>query len=393
MRTKTMFYLACLAMILCLQGAYGAGLDDDDAAKVGTASSYASKFVSAVNVFTKAVGANAIVMESGSAAGNTLNVVKIGAKTLDAYNKKGGASAVYTLVKTTTSTLAGRAAQTAVVAFFVPAGTVLPPLSALGVVIVATPVKEGVNYAVDTTFDKTSELIEFGLDKTSEGIEFGLEAPFEPVDKVEGMSGGTPDINNPGSKDAPYGGNPLDPLPAVVPPPRASIGMPTISSLEIDLPPNLQGGGWDPKVEPEEQEEDNSGDETVAAPILDQEEDNSGDEAVAAPILQKVTPIKVMVTGSKDFGGWHSEYTLTFWNVGSLAPGYEGASLKETLTTDKDIIHKSHNGRFSGGPNGIIILDGQYIYTLVNGSSMDAGYGVTMTVNNPEAFKNWPEGF
>lgn len=122
-------------------------------------------------------------------------------------------------------------------------------------------------------------------------------------------------------------------------------------------------------------------------------------------ILDYVNPIKLTAKGySKDdmsSGDYKNivtnNFTMTFWNVGSMAPGYENASIKikSEFSGHSDVVENTFKGVFSGGPNGTFTmnLEGEtYIWKLVNGSYLVA-QDTKLNVTNPGAFKNWPRNF
>lgn len=132
-------------------------------------------------------------------------------------------------------------------------------------------------------------------------------------------------------------------------------------------------------------------------------------EEVKAPtlnekILEAVKPTKVTAVAQYDTDASFMEYkntvtttiTITFWNLGEFAAGYDRVSVHITDVASLNGATDSRNGTgtFSGGPNGVLTLHiegntGQC--RLVNGATIMLPDGKTATVQNPEAFKDWPK--
>lgn len=122
-------------------------------------------------------------------------------------------------------------------------------------------------------------------------------------------------------------------------------------------------------------------------------------------ILGYVNPVKLTAKGysEDDMGSGDyknivtNTFTITFWNVGSMAPGYENASIKikSEFSGHSDVVETTYMGVFSGGPNGTFTMNFEgetLIWKLLNGSHIIA-VDVKLNVTNPDAFKNWPRNF
>ena len=138
----------------------------------------------------------------------------------------------------------------------------------------------------------------------------------------------------------------------------------------------------------EQPEEDDSGDESVE----DEPEENGDNKKASGGILDEVTPVRVTATGSFSDEKSTTTMTFTFWNVGSLAPGYGDVTLTASYSAPDYSETTTSKGTFSGGPSGTMSFDDMQA-TLANGSSFELGGGIRATVNNPDAFQNWPKGF
>lgn len=120
-------------------------------------------------------------------------------------------------------------------------------------------------------------------------------------------------------------------------------------------------------------------------------------------VLESVIPAKVTASTATelDIGNWAKDnivntvITITFWNLGSYAPGYEKAvmTVQSSFSAGgKDEAYK-FQGTFSGGPNGKFVFstgDGTIQCQLNNGTTITVPDSPSATVQNPEAFKNWP---
>ncbi len=119
-------------------------------------------------------------------------------------------------------------------------------------------------------------------------------------------------------------------------------------------------------------------------------------------ILEHVAPVRVTAVG-RYAEDWSAQkirnivtftVTLTFWNVGALAPGYADATLRWTAVASLNGSEDSGacSGSFSGGPNGTFKLrceGGGRTLRLSNGQSV--GFESTsLKVQNPGAFDKWP---
>lgn len=119
--------------------------------------------------------------------------------------------------------------------------------------------------------------------------------------------------------------------------------------------------------------------------------------APSAAILDKVEPVKVTATYTQtdSFEGtsWTETFVITFWNVGAKAPGYSDAKVTMTLTESPSgqVTKETLNGTFTGGPNGTFEFGKSG--AQLQGGSVIHFEGGKATVNNPEAFHNWPKGF
>lgn len=91
------------------------------------------------------------------------------------------------------------------------------------------------------------------------------------------------------------------------------------------------------------------------------------------------------------------QYILDFWNVGAL----DGSGQYEELIVILRCIESpsesgcgedaTATGTFSGGPNGTFKVE-DVTFNLIDGrktTAYDAGYSVTFTIENPEAFENF----
>lgn len=174
---------------------------------------------------------------------------------------------------------------------------------------------------------------------------------------------------------------------------------PTIPSRDGDEEADKEKDGQDQQETKQNDGEDEEG------PAEEEGEEEEGEEEAPkgnAAILEKVTPIKVTASASFDgdysAGGFKNIVTTTitvsFWNVGSLAPGYGEASMTTTNKSSMGPEDKSAcGGSFSGGPNGSFHFscEGESrTLKLSNGTSIRLGE-VTLTVKNPQAFADWPD--
>ncbi len=135
------------------------------------------------------------------------------------------------------------------------------------------------------------------------------------------------------------------------------------------------------------------------------EEDEPAEVAGPRDILSLVKPVQVTAVGATEDDMSSGEFTnivtttfgLRFWNVGSLAPGYETATMAITSTASLGGAQQrsSCRGTFSGGPSGSfrMVCDGDVrAFSLQGGHTVDMG-GVTGVVDNPGAFAGWPAGY
>lgn len=88
-------------------------------------------------------------------------------------------------------------------------------------------------------------------------------------------------------------------------------------------------------------------------------------------------------------------FSLQFFNVGALAPGYAKAILVVTAVSSLNGATDKQRcvGRFSGGPDGGFRMrceDGLVTFRLVGGQRVLLDAGVSATVDNPGAFADWP---
>jgi hypothetical protein len=140
------------------------------------------------------------------------------------------------------------------------------------------------------------------------------------------------------------------------------------------------------------------------------EENGEGEEEETLPepkpgdddILQPVKP--VLVTAATTFDGDYSAgefknivtetITVTFWNVGALAAGYEGATYKWRAVASLNGVEsvKNCSGSFTGGPSGSLTFacEGVTITMRLLGGRMIQMGEHTLRVQNPEAFADWP---
>ena len=120
-------------------------------------------------------------------------------------------------------------------------------------------------------------------------------------------------------------------------------------------------------------------------------------------VLESVVPVKVTASTATelDMSNWAKEnivntaITITFWNLGSYAPGYEKAvmTVQSSFSSGgKDEAYK-FQGSFSGGPNGKFVFstgDGTISCQLTNGTTITIPDSPAASVRNPDAFKDWP---
>ena len=142
-----------------------------------------------------------------------------------------------------------------------------------------------------------------------------------------------------------------------------------------------------------EDQENHEGEEEETLP-----EPKPGDE----DILKLVKPVRV--TAATKFEGDYSSgefknivtetITVTFWNVGALAGGYEGATYKWRAVASLNGVEQVSNcsGSFSGGPSGSLTFacEGATITMRLLGGRIIQMGDHTLRVQNPEAFANWP---
>ncbi len=136
-----------------------------------------------------------------------------------------------------------------------------------------------------------------------------------------------------------------------------------------------------------------------------EDEDNDSRSREDSEILDYVNPLKASATAmvegeisyGKEIATITTTFTLSFYNVGSLAKGYEKAILN--VTEKKPNGSKSTMtwvGTFSGGPNGIFRLsckEDEVVFRLKNGTATESIDGIVMKVTRPDVFKGWPVGF
>lgn len=121
--------------------------------------------------------------------------------------------------------------------------------------------------------------------------------------------------------------------------------------------------------------------------------DTTGDTTAKEGILAHVTPMKVTATMTLTTQYVKGEIRLTFWNVGSQAPGYGAVTGTATSTVAGHGTSTTKlTGTFSGGPNGLLSLQsraGGSTVLLRDGKTL-SGSGASGTIDNPAAFANWP---
>jgi len=138
-------------------------------------------------------------------------------------------------------------------------------------------------------------------------------------------------------------------------------------------------------------------------------EESEETEAVQAPkgnekILEAVTPTRVTAVAKFDTDASFMEYknivttviTISFWNLGEYAPGYDRVSVHTTNTASLNgaTDTSTGTGAFSGGPNGVFSLNiggGVGQGRLINGTTIALPGGKNAVVQNPAAFKDWPK--
>lgn len=121
-------------------------------------------------------------------------------------------------------------------------------------------------------------------------------------------------------------------------------------------------------------------------------------------ILEAVKPMRVTAVATYETDASYMEFknivttkiTISFWNLGEYAPGYDRVSVHITDTASLNGVTDSRTGTgtFSGGPNGVFSLHiegntGQG--RLVNGTTIMLPEGKQAVVQNPDAFKDWPK--
>jgi hypothetical protein len=147
-----------------------------------------------------------------------------------------------------------------------------------------------------------------------------------------------------------------------------------------------------PKDEPEEEEEE-------PADELGEPEPPEGE---TPDILKVVKPMQVRASGSiqEDYSSGEfknivtTTATLSFYNVGALAPGYGKAVItyRAVASINNSETQWHCSGTFSGGPTGTFHLacEGDaFTIRLLNGTVAKHG-PFKLTVENPGAFANWP---
>lgn len=142
------------------------------------------------------------------------------------------------------------------------------------------------------------------------------------------------------------------------------------------------------------------------------EEEPPSTPAPAKPgILAFVTPTKLTAAGTvkEDYSSEEfanivtTQFSMEFWNVGAMAPGYGTATLAFTATASLNgsTLKGGCSGTFSGGPNGTFSLqceggpavlrlkDGQVV-TLPQSKGWGGG---KLQVRGSGAFADWPKGW
>jgi hypothetical protein len=135
-------------------------------------------------------------------------------------------------------------------------------------------------------------------------------------------------------------------------------------------------------------------------------EDNEPPSAEPAVpgLLDLVTPTRITATGriEEDMSSGEfvnivtSQLVLEFWNVGSMVPGYGGATLQWTATGSFNGVSDTDtcSGTFSGGPNGSFTIHckgGSRTFRLKDGQTVAFG-SVVLRIQNSGAFAGWPKG-
>ncbi len=189
-----------------------------------------------------------------------------------------------------------------------------------------------------------------------------------------------------------------DPLPA---PPEPGVAGGTVGIGEPpgdrDRPPRPDADAAAPDAGDDDDDDDDDDDE-------DDDDEAPTDEPDVVPgILDRVAARRITLNFSHDIDASHGEFhnivtcsfSISFWNVGALAPGYGGATMKGRCVASLNGVSSetSSSGSFTGGPNGTLrYSDGETSAEL----KLEGGRTISIpdvgTRNLPaDAFADWPK--
>ncbi len=143
------------------------------------------------------------------------------------------------------------------------------------------------------------------------------------------------------------------------------------------------------------------GDRSDAGPAI---EDPNPDPALVKE-AQNITPKQMRAEISYEWDYNKQEFRdmqyakviLTFWNVGSLVPGYGVAKVSVTNTSKVSKVSETltGSGTFSGGPNGVfrLTVGGKRVSGKIKGAYGVSYEGHQGFVDNPVGFLEWKTGY
>jgi len=119
-------------------------------------------------------------------------------------------------------------------------------------------------------------------------------------------------------------------------------------------------------------------------------------------ILKSIQPMQVTASAvyEEDFSSADfkniltTTVTVSFWNVGALTTGYDGAVCTKQAVSS---LHRTEevtrcSGTFAGGPDGTFtfVCEGSTLQLRLQGGEMIRMGELTLRVHEPEAFADWP---
>jgi hypothetical protein len=240
-----------------------------------------------------------------------------------------------------------------------------------------------------------------------------------------GVAGGTADLGAiPGPPETqPVGGSTASVPAEVQPPPpgneepavdpsgapeaRPAEGPGSTSPSRRDTRPTAASDEAPANPDEDDEEEREVGDEEDDPDGSDEEDDRDEPQPPSNEqprILDLVSPVRITVSYGMENDASHGRFknvvtckgTMTFWNVGTMAPGFGDASFTArcVASINGSETNESGRGTFSGGPNGTVtfVTDGMTIRaSLRGGTTLSISEVGTFPISPGGAFDNWPE--